>query len=919
MAKRSVFTKAKTKEPGSLENELLPEALNDIFRCFICMEKLQEAHLCPHCSKLCCFMCIARWLNERRSCPHCRQTLSVADLVNCRWLEDVASQVESLQHICANIKAGNFPELTQQDQCGTHKEKLSVYCWTCKVCICHQCALFGGTHSNHTFKQLDLVYETHLQQVKEEVSQLRARLVELLSLLKNIEGNVDAIKFAKDEKVREIRNVVELMVGRLDTQLKFKLHTLQKQKQSLQTETRQLETILKEIDHQLFTFSKSQLIMKSPELLKMIHQVRIKPISSCYETTPISADFVSEVVPPYDSGSFIMQNFSKLQQEAEPVYSSPLRTDGLCWRLKVYPDGNGPVRKEFLSVFLELSAGYPETSKYEYRVQMIHPNTSKIIQREFVSDFEVGECWGYNRFFRLNLLAEEGYLNTAKDTLELKFQVRPSTYFQKCRDQQHYISRLQRQEQLHLNKIKDLKGRLDQEIAKNRALVSSEVTTVKFVNGGAAEENDNKTVLSPIRENKVNGSEKNSLKAALTEAISPVKSECDKINGKSNTDFLKIRENKTTLAVNQVNGSARNADSAGNVTNDAFDDLLQLLNVTSSTSSPTPVTSSSSVHQDNKKPTSINFIKTAKNLSHSSPNLCSSSSDLDVDSDCLLGAVGGVSTTTTDLKATFINVDSSSEDDDPETDTISGENFVEYAEIAMEQRVKQQNNANDNIAIDDELVLLTLFDQSVNLPKRNLSRQVGNGFSDAARNSVNGENEDQLDRMLNFRNNSLANSSSSAQIRKFAAAIQKPDNGTSNRNSTDAECHTFEPIRNADQPNRKFLARAKANNCVTPTTNEIFYNDLFSPSTSSANKTSSGDNPIFMPSFQPTTLAAKAANATIISKENKRNNNADRFSTFSLQDEDLFVNFNATAMEQNVNNLNGKREGTTNCERPNSS
>lgn len=314
----------------------------------------------------------------------------------------------------------------------------------------------------------------------------------------------------------------------MDTQLKFKLHTLNRQKQSLQSETRQLETILQEIDHQLNTFSKSQLIMKSPELLKMIHQVRIKPISSCYETTPISADFVSEVVPPYDSGTFVMQSFSKLQQEAEPVYSSPLRTDGLCWRLKVYPYGNGAVRKEYLSVFLELSAGYPETSKYEYRVQMIHPNTSKIIQREFVSDFEVGECWGYNRFFRLDLLAEEGYLNTTKDSLELRFQVRPSTYFQKCRDQQHYINRLQRQEQLHLNKIKDLKGRLDQEMAKTKALVSTEVTTVKFVNGGGSEENDNKAVLSPIRENKNNGRDKTSLKAALTEAISPVKSECDK-------------------------------------------------------------------------------------------------------------------------------------------------------------------------------------------------------------------------------------------------------------------------------------------------------------------------------------------------------------------------------------------------------
>ena len=75
------------------------------------------------------------------------------------------------------------------------------------------------------------------------------------------------------------------------------------------------------------------------------------------------------------------------------------------------------VRGNYLSVFLELSAGLPETSKYEYRVEMVHQvgqafalhqqptlqshfkakDSAKNIVREFASDFEVGECWGYNR------------------------------------------------------------------------------------------------------------------------------------------------------------------------------------------------------------------------------------------------------------------------------------------------------------------------------------------------------------------------------------------------------------------------------------------------------------------------------------------------------------------------------------------
>jgi hypothetical protein len=87
-------------------------------------------------------------------------------------------------------------------------------------------------------------------------------------------------------------------------------------------------------------------------------------------------------------------------------------------------------------------------TRYEYRVEMIYQgpsgsvtststsvvglsnsrstlttscDSSKNVVREFASDFEVGECWGYNRFFRLDLLASEGYLNVDNDSLVLRY------------------------------------------------------------------------------------------------------------------------------------------------------------------------------------------------------------------------------------------------------------------------------------------------------------------------------------------------------------------------------------------------------------------------------------------------------------------------------------------------------------------
>lgn len=442
------------------------ESIAEVFRCFICMEKLRDARLCPHCSKLCCFSCIRRWLTEQRAqCPHCRAPLQLRELVNCRWAEEVTQQLDTLQ-LCSLTKH----EENEKDKCENHHEKLSVFCWTCKKCICHQCALWGGMHGGHTFKPLAEIYEQHVTKVNEEVAKLRRRLMELISLVQEVERNVEAVRNAKDERVREIRNAVEMMIARLDTQLKNKLITLMGQKTSLTQETELLESLLQEVEHQLRSCSKSELISKSSEILMMFQQVHRKPMAS-FVTTPVPPDFTSELVPSYDSATFVLENFSTLRQRADPVYSPPLQVSGLCWRLKVYPDGNGVVRGYYLSVFLELSAGLPETSKYEYRVEMVHQSCNdptKNIIREFASDFEVGECWGYNRFFRLDLLANEGYLNRQNDTVILRFQVRSPTFFQKCRDQHWYITQLEAAQTSYVQQINNLKERLTIELSRSQ-------------------------------------------------------------------------------------------------------------------------------------------------------------------------------------------------------------------------------------------------------------------------------------------------------------------------------------------------------------------------------------------------------------------------------------------------------------------
>ncbi len=82
--------------------------------------------------------------------------------MNCRWAEEVTSQLDSLK---VNEMSKQKREekdklviqkysLNQQNvfffkyfRCEIHREKLSVFCSSCSKCICHQCALFNGSVS----------------------------------------------------------------------------------------------------------------------------------------------------------------------------------------------------------------------------------------------------------------------------------------------------------------------------------------------------------------------------------------------------------------------------------------------------------------------------------------------------------------------------------------------------------------------------------------------------------------------------------------------------------------------------------------------------------------------------------------------------------------------------------------------------
>jgi tripartite motif-containing protein 37 len=343
------------------------------------------------------------------------------------------------------------------DKCDRHSAPILYFCKTCTTAICSDCAMIESTHRGHEFEHLKSVYEKHVDKVKTEAKGLTKRLRELALLFHSVDTNIERVRKSKEDKSQEILLVVERMQAKLEEELKKKMTCLHKQRGVISQEIEYLESMHVELKRQLNSSARSSLIAKTPDLLQMLKDVYEKPVAS-YTGAPIAPDFSSEIVPDYDAAVFTLQNYSMLKESSEVVYSDTLKSNGLTWRLKVYPNGNGLVRGAYLSVFLEMLKGLQDSSKYYYRVELVnHRSPNLCVVREFASDFESGECWGYNRFYRIDLLEEEGYLDPDTDTLVLRFFVRAENYSQQCRDQKAYIAYLEQSRVGALEQIAELK------------------------------------------------------------------------------------------------------------------------------------------------------------------------------------------------------------------------------------------------------------------------------------------------------------------------------------------------------------------------------------------------------------------------------------------------------------------------------
>ena len=428
----SIFLQSEPESKSALSNNILA-----IIKCYICLGKIKNPCMCPKCQKLTCEECIEKWLLEKKNqCPHCRVNLNFNQLIHLSFMTDVANYID---------KINTNKKVEQNEFCRKHEIQNLYYCTDCKMPLCSDCYMLEDKHKKHKIKKIDDVYKAHLELIKTEKEGLDIEENTLKKYLKEISEKIIEIGNTKYKKIKEIEDFFKNIRNQIQNQSQDVITNLLEKKQNIEDKLNEIHNYMKDFSFQIKNSSKNEIINQSNNLIKTIKEIKLKLLTenSDIDKFPnnFSLNIQNPLVPKYEAGVFEIQNFDKINSD-KVMYSQEMRIGGLLWKMKLYPKGNPTSKGEYISLFLELQSGLNEPSKYYYILELVNFKNKRNYFMEYSSNFTNGECLGYSKFYKIDKLKDDGFLNENGDMI-LKVYIRPESFEQLSRDLKGYIDFLE--------------------------------------------------------------------------------------------------------------------------------------------------------------------------------------------------------------------------------------------------------------------------------------------------------------------------------------------------------------------------------------------------------------------------------------------------------------------------------------------
>ncbi|KAJ5066612.1 e3 ubiquitin-protein ligase trim37 [Anaeramoeba ignava] len=497
--------------------------MGQVFKCFICLSNVRSTVMTPCCHKFCCYDCIEQWLNEHSSCPLCRSKISINDMIKAQTIDEIAEEFEMLE------------KKESEEICQKHQIQARYYCVTCQIPICSDCVIIDDQHKSDEIVVLDSYYQKQLSIIQEKITSLNQMAQYYQDTMNKIDQQLEGISDSFEQCKIKTEHAKDEILRRIEEKTKEKKEYISTARIQAKKSKEEIEKNLTIITKTMKQYSKSELIRNTEMILESLEKIQSPRANDTNLHWNQESQLLNEIVPEFDKFFMEIPQFSSYRHQCTEINSDVVNLRGQQWRLKVYPFGNSEeIQDEYISIFLELVKSSFPTLRYTYHIELIHPlsdfvesentnfenekNDRKIgnlssnkeqkinmdislkqispkASREYSSDFQEGDSWGYSKFHRIHSIENEGFVS--QDTLKIAFSLRPLTYFHKSLEQEKFIQDLKRNIEKVQNDNKILKNRIDQ-MNLNRRINSENSENLDYISSAYSENNFQNNDLNEI-------------------------------------------------------------------------------------------------------------------------------------------------------------------------------------------------------------------------------------------------------------------------------------------------------------------------------------------------------------------------------------------------------------------------------------
>ena len=321
------------------------EKLDEKLMCTICLDTYTDPKLLQ-CFHSYCQKCLVKLVNRDEqgelslACPTCRQATpvpanGVRGLQPAFHINDLLEIKESLNKVedpVASQKSAEvdvtcpIPSIKAPIGCSEHNKEQELYCETCDELICWKCAIKGGKHEGHDYKELVEAFTKYKEEMKSSIEPMEEKLRNVNKALTELDGRCDEISNQRETVEANIHDAIEQLYKFLavrKTKLISQLHQLTQDKlKCLATQRDEIETIQTQLSSHLNFVKENLKTENQAEVLKM--KTIVKQVKEL--TTP----FQPNVLKPNTEADITFSVSQEVITNYGTVYASQVPCPSKC-------------------------------------------------------------------------------------------------------------------------------------------------------------------------------------------------------------------------------------------------------------------------------------------------------------------------------------------------------------------------------------------------------------------------------------------------------------------------------------------------------------------------------------------------------------------------------------------------------------